>query len=481
MSLSKAYTAGIVAFMVTMVAALLAHQYLLMSIVPVGLLLWAGLHKPEWLFFCLLASIPLSAELQLTPSLGTDFPDESLMWLLTPVMFLLLLQQREKVRTWLDSSIGLLLLLSLGWTLITVFFSDARWLSLKFLLAKIWYILPFTVGSIFFLGDERSLRRAAHWILVPLTITVLYVNYWHARWGFSFVGVNYITWPFYRNHVNYGALLVCLIPVAWAVSRHNGKAGTYMKGLTLLLLIALFFTYSRGAWLALAAGMLTVWFIKKRVVHIVFLVSTLMLFSAGYWLLSDNQYLRYRPTYERTIYHGDFNDHLVATYALRDLSTIERFYRWIAASRMIGERWFTGFGPNTFYPKYQQYTVAEYRTYVSDNPEHSTVHNYFLLLLTEQGVIGILLFYLLFLVMLWKAQQLYHTGTTAFLKGMGLLIGAVVAMIGVLNLLSDLIETDKVGSIFYLCAGILIALDRKNQEALRPSHPAHRAADCPAD
>jgi O-antigen ligase len=307
------------------------------------------------------------------------------------------------------------------------------------------------------------------------------VNYWHARWHFSFSGVNFITWPFYRNHVNYGALLVCLIPVAWAISRGSGKTARYMKGVFLLLLVALFFTYSRGAWLALGAGLLTVWLIKKRIVHLVFLVSTLLMFTAGYWLLSDNQYLRYRPSYERTIYHGELNEHLLATYALQDLSTVERFYRWIAASRMIGERWLTGFGPNTFYPRYHQYTVAEYRTYVSDNPEHSTVHNYFLLLLTEQGIIGMLLFYVLFLVMLWKAQQLYHKGITPFLRSMGLILGSILSMIAVLNLLSDLIETDKIGSIFYLCSGILIILEHRNQPVLMLSHPGHPAADSPAD
>jgi O-antigen ligase len=39
--------------------------------------------------------------------------------------------------------------------------------------------------------------------------------------------------------------------------------------------------------------------------------------------------------------------------------------------------------------------VKSFRTYVSDNPEKSTTHNYFLLQLAEQGIPGFLLFAIL--------------------------------------------------------------------------------------
>jgi hypothetical protein len=35
-------------------------------------------------------------------------------------------------------------------------------------------------------------------------------------------------------------------------------------------------------------------------------------------------------------------------------------------------------------------------------------------------------------------------------------ISAIIAMVIVLNMLSDLIETDKIGSIFFICTGILL-------------------------
>jgi O-antigen ligase len=124
---------------------------------------------------------------------------------------------------------------------------------------------------------------------------------------------------------------------------------------------------------------------------------------------------------------------------------------------MVKENWVTGSGPNSFYPLYKSYTVNEFTTYVSNNPEKSTVHNYFLLLLTEQGVPGMLLFAALYITMLLTAQGLYLRSRDVFVKGLMLLVGALLAMIGVLIFLSDLIETDKIGSVFYICAGLLVA------------------------
>ena len=62
---------------------------------------------------------------------------------------------------------------------------------------------------------------------------------------------------------------------------------------------------------------------------------------------------------------------------------MERVYRWVAATRMFKDHPWMGFGPGNFYPYYMHYTLSDFETYVSDNPERSTAHNYPLLLLAE--------------------------------------------------------------------------------------------------
>jgi O-antigen ligase len=96
---------------------------------------------------------------------------------------------------------------------------------------------------------------------------------------------------------------------------------------------------------------------------------------------------------------------------------------------------------------------------VSNNPEHSTVHNYFILTAVEQGIPGLLLFILLAGFLLYYAQYLYHRITDDFYKRVVMTMGIIMGMILTVNFLSDLIETDKIGSLFFLCLSMLVIVD----------------------
>jgi hypothetical protein len=40
-------------------------------------------------------------------------------------------------------------------------------------------------------------------------------------------------------------------------------------------------------------------------------------------------------------------------------------------------------------------------------------------------------------------------------------IGTILVILVVLNFLSDLVETDKIGSIFFLCLSVLVVIDTR--------------------
>ncbi|HKB44970.1 MAG TPA: hypothetical protein VKC90_11295, partial [Chitinophagaceae bacterium] len=61
--------------------------------------------------------------------------------------------------------------------------------------------------------------------------------------------------------------------------------------------------------------------------------------------------------------------------------------------------------------------------------------------------------------MFYYAQYLYHRIQDIFYKTVSITVGVILVMITVVNFLSDLIETDKIGSLFFLCLGILIVTD----------------------
>jgi O-antigen ligase len=262
-------------------------------------------------------------------------------------------------------------------------------------------------------------------------------------------------------------MLVCLLVPAIAIHYLTPAENKYKKWLAVAIaisLVAVFFSYSRGAWLALVVGFLVMIFIKWNQLKKISILVILVIVVASSWLFVDYHYMRFAPDHDRTIFHAEFSDHIAATVTMKDVSNAERFYRWVAGFRIFVERPFTGVGPNNFYTSYRPYTLNSFETWVSNNPEHSTIHNYFLLTLAEQGIIGLFLMLLLWFGMLFKLQDLYQKLQSQFYRTVTLTVAIVVGMIASINFMSDMIETDKIGSLFWLCLGFVFILNRQLQE-----------------
>ena len=424
--------------------------------------------QPQQLYWLLLFFLPLSTEVNFTPSLGLDFPDEGFMMLLSGILIVQLLFKPNSFPTSvLRLPLFLIVVLQFLWLVVVCFYSCNSLLSVKFMLARIWYILPFVVLPQLFLNTPTQLKKAALLLLLPMGFVVVQCLLRHALLGFSFEGIKETLSPFFRNHVNYSAMLVCLLAVLWCVKSLTPTSNKYYQWLNIGLavgLVALFFAYSRGAWIALFTGITTVFIIQKKwMVQTISIVVIASLFLIG-WLVSNKNYVQFSPNYEQTIFHDDLGEHLKSTTTLKDLSNAERFYRWVAGAKMFTEEPIVGFGPNTFYTYYKGYTVDVFKTYVSNNPEHSSVHNYFLLMALEQGIIGLLLFCCLLFVLLWYTEKLYHQLHNNFYRKIALTTGVVVVMIATINCMSDMIETDKIGSLFWLSVGMVIVLSNKLKE-----------------
>jgi O-antigen ligase len=355
----------------------------------------------------------------------------------------------------------------MAWTFVSACFAENAILSLKFFLARIWFIIPFVVVPQILLQSQSNIRKLALLLLVPMFLVVLQSLLRHSFYGFSFVDIKKAMNPFFRNHVNYSSMLVCLLVPAIAMrslTKKDNKYQTVLSVAILIGLVALFFSYSRGAWVALFVGIVFAFLMKWGLVKKAIVMTLVLLVAASSWLMVDYHFMRFAPDHDHTIFHTDFSEHIAATVSLKDVSNAERFYRWMAGYRMFVERPITGFGPNNFYPNYRPYTINVFQTWVSDNPEHSTIHNYFLLTLAEQGIPGLLLFVLLWLGMLFRLQYLYNHLQNHFYRVVTLSTAVVLAMIASINFMSDMIETDKIGSLFWLCLGFVFIINRKLEE-----------------
>ncbi len=420
------------------------------------------------LFWLMIIVLPLSTELNVTDSLGLDFPDEPLLMLLTGIFIIKWIYKPEFFpRSILQRPLFLILVLHLSWILISCFFSVDPVLSAKFFLAKIWYVLPFVLLPQIMLRFQSDFTKLALCLLLPMLFVVLQALLRHWFYDFSFEGVKQVLDPYFRNHVNYSAMLVCLLAVLWCVRKLtvNGERYSRLINIGIIIGIAgLVLSYSRGAWATLVLGIIAGLIIHYKRMRI-FLVMIVVLFLGSVsWLSINDNYLKFSPDYQHTIFHSDFSEHLQATVTLKDVSNAERFYRWVAAANMIAAKPVTGFGPNNFYNNYKPYAVNGFKTWVSNNPDHSSVHNYFLLTALEQGIIGLILFSALLFAMLLKTEQLYHQLQNRFYRSIAITTGIILVMIATVNFLSDLIETDKIGSLFWLSLGIIFLLEEKLKE-----------------
>jgi len=419
----------------------------------------------RWMYYALFLTLPLSREIPLVGGFMMDVPSEPFMLALTACVLLALLFGRGGLgqvaaREWQHPLLVLPLLL-LAWAALDIGFSVDKFKSLKYVLAKVWYLTPFGLGTLLLVRRPADFWRvAAYYVGGALAVLLLWVLPRHAVHGFSFDSVNRAARPLFINHVIYATMLALLLPLAvgLAAQAPRRRWRYVWWGAAGILFFGLVTSYTRASWLALPVAGLYYLVMRWRLTRLVLVGLALVVVSAATYFVSADNFMRFRPNYEKTVWHGgDLEAHLASTYKLQDVSGMERVYRWIAAARMIADKPVTGSGPSTFYPEYKRYTVSGFRTYVSENREHSTTHNYFLLTLAEQGVPGFLLFCVLVGTALLTAERLYHRSLPYPSIHRVVLASTLSLVIIIFHLfLNELVEVDKIGSMFLVLLAVLV-------------------------
>jgi O-antigen ligase len=438
-----------------------------------ALLLLVGLLVRDYrvVFYLLMASIPLSVEQYLPGGLGTDFPSEQLMWLLTLAGLFWFLQHFRQIDTrFVRHPISLALLAHLGWMSVCVLLSQDLVVSVKHWLAKGWYVVVFYFMAGQILNSVPAMRRMVWWYFVPLLLIVVVIQIRHAGFGFSYQEKDYVTGPFFRNHVISACSMAIFLPFVWFQARSE-RAGSFARWClyfgVLAFLFGINFAYTRAAYVALVAAIGIYWVVRWRKMKYALLVSGMVMTALVAFLTTRDNWLMFAPDYERTVTSTRFESLLEATTRLEDISTMERVYRWVAASYMIQEEPLHGFGPGTFYFHYKHFTVSSFKTYVSDNPERSGIHNYFLMMCVEQGLPGFLLFVILLITAFMQGEKIYHRVQSPALKRMVMASLLCFVLINLMMMMNDLVETDKLGSLFFMSLAMLV-----NGELLAHDEPA---------
>lgn len=474
LSSSKQFFSAYTAFLLAALFAGTAGQWYFLAAAPAVLLVvFLAIVDIKAVFTLLLILIPLSTELQLSNGLGLDLPTEPLMVGLTLVAVLYAIRNgKNLMSSFATHPITLMLLLHVGWIFFSAVVSHQFIVSFKFFLAKLWYIIPFYFLASRMLKTEQDIKRFFWAVFLPLLLTIVVVTVRHATQGFTFAEIHWVLFPFYRNHVAYAAIIVLFTPFVWFIRRWYPKGSLQRWVITLsfpVLLIAIQLSYTRAAYVAVVAAIGAYYVIRWRLTKWALALAVAGSIAGLAYMVMDSRYLDYAPNYETTVTHKDFNNLIQATYELEDISTMERLYRWVAGFNMTAAEPLFGFGPGNFYFFYKSYTVTSFTTYVSDNPERSGIHNYYLMTLVEQGIPGLLIYLALVFYALARGEAIYHNARSKHDQQIAMMAMLCIIIISVMQLINDLVETDKVGPFFFMSLAILTNLDLKHRRSLPTS------------
>ena len=425
----------------------------------------ASLLYPQYLFFLAVSLLPISRTVEFGSGLSLSFPTEPLLIFLSfvvPIEFV----YGKKIRSdLLAKPIVLTLFLYLIWIGITTLTSQTPLLSVKYLLAKSWFVVPAILGSILYIQSWKDVKRILWTFHGVLSFTILWTLLRHSVSGFAFDQVNFTMTPFYPNHVDYAVVITMFLPFnLWLYSEATKLwVKRYLLLSTVVFLLAIYLSYTRACYVAVCLELIVYFCLKMRSMKLAIPLAFALAIGLVAFLLHENQYLQYTPS-TSTVMHDEFSDHVSSTFEGKDVSSMERIYRWVAGGHMIADKPFLGFGPNGFVPNYREYTVFIFETWVSDNPEQSTVHNYYMLQAIELGIPGLLLFLTIIVLFFLRVERYYEQEKNNLKGRFSLVLGVSMSSIVINNIFGDLIETDKIGFFFFVLIGLLIILPRLAQE-----------------
>ena len=424
------------------------------------------------LFWLLLVCIPISTNVLLPGGFGTDLPTEPLAIGLTGLLVLHAAKHWPSYdRALFAHPIALLLYLHVGWIITTSVFSADAGTSIKFSLAKLWYVGAYFLVPLLVLQSPRHLRVFAHCILWPLLFVALQTLVRHAALGFTFSSQFQTMHPFMPEHVSYAGCLAVFTPWLfwlWRYRKDRGRSNWWLAAIVApIWLLAIYFSYTRAAFVALALAGVAYYIIRWKLLKPALGLAVVGALVVATFFVRDNKYLDYAPNFDTTITQDNFNNLITATYKLEDISTMERFYRWVAAGHMVPYHPFLGWGPGTFLDHYKGYTVNAFRTYVSRNEGRSGIHSYYLMTLVEQGFPGLIIFLVYIFGALIIGERMYHRQQDPVARRA--IMAALLAMLIVdaFNIINDQMETDKVGAQYLLNLAILVAVGSRDWRSPR--------------
>ncbi|MBR4738944.1 MAG: O-antigen ligase family protein [Bacteroidales bacterium] len=433
-----------------------------MALVPLGLLV-------AWLFYVRLETglllmallTPFAVNVALLPGMELSMPVEPMMILFSFFfLFRVLVAHNYDLRI-LRHPVTLLLLASLAWWVVTSCTSRMPWVSFKYFIARLWFVIPFYFAAVQIFRNRERIAQFYWAYAIGLGIVILIATSKTLGNFSDLQTLHRVMRPFYNDHTAYGCAIALLLPA----SVHfifGGHWKGWQRVLTLLLFallcVGLFFSYCRAAWISVMAA-LGIYVLIRLGMKVKWMVLFFGLAVGAFFVYQSDVLYKLGKNHQDSSYTLADQVKSISNIST-DASNLERLNRWASAMRLWNESPVVGVGPGTYQFLYGSYQKSYQLSTISTNAgDLGNAHSEYIGPMTEQGLPGVLLVAALFLTTFATGVRVYRTAKDPAVGRMALAFTLSLLTYYVHGVFNNFLDTDKLSVPFWAFTAVVVALD----------------------
>ena len=408
--------------------------------------------------YLLIMLIPLSVDLTLFGGMKISLPAEGLTLLVLLFVSLKWISGLQIKWDIIKHPISLLLILDFGWAIMATLFSEIQEVSIKRVIIKGLFlgIYYFVILQFF---NERKQLNLIYWLYgIGIIIPILSTTYFHSLLDFNQRTSILVSQPFFKDHTIYGASIAFIIPFFVLQFKRKKFMKIPLILVISILLLGVILSYSRAAWISLFVSLLFYILTKINIKPYIIITSlTIGLLT----IIGSYDTIYSQLSRSKTKYDNNISTHLSSVTNLQnDASNLERINRWIAAYKMFEDRPITGYGPGTYQFVYDRFQATEHMTRISThNGNKGNSHSEYMTYLSENGIVGFLIFTILIFYSIYTAIILLYAKIPEEYEN--LIYASILGLITfyIHGLFNSFIESEKMAVLFLSSLAILVHIN----------------------
>ena len=116
--------------------------------------------------------------------IGISIPSEPLMFGVLLIFLLKLLHERFYDHKIMKHPVTIAIIINLAWIFITCFTSEIPIVSVKFIIARLWFVVPFYFAGILLFTNLENIKKFQWLYAIPLAIVIFYTLFNHSTFRF---------------------------------------------------------------------------------------------------------------------------------------------------------------------------------------------------------------------------------------------------------------------------------------------------------